>query len=93
MIVSLGIGLSGRSAARLVEVARGRGREKLFESLRMEELPVRIGRSKKLAIRTHVKVILNLIIFKLNYFTTSKREYTIEYGSTVKRNYRSCRLQ
>ena len=45
----------------------------MFESLGMEELPVRIGRSKKLAIRTHVMVILNLIIFKLKYFTTSKR--------------------
>ena len=77
--------MSGRSAARLAEVARGRGREKLFESLRMEELPVRIGRSKKHAIWTHVKVILNLIIFKSKYFTTSERvihnirEYIILY--------------
>ena len=73
MIVSLGIGWSGRSAARLAEVEPGRGREMLFESLRMEELPVRIGRSKKLAILTHVKVIRNLIFFKLKYFTTSKK--------------------
>ena len=76
MIVSLGNGLSGRSAARLVEVAPGRGREMLFESLRMEELPVRIRSRRRSVILTHVKVILNLTFFKLKYFTTSKKSNT-----------------
>ena len=65
--------MSGRSAARLAEVEGGRGKEKLFESRRMGELPVRIRSRRKLAILTHVEVILNFIFFKLKYLTTSKR--------------------
>ena len=52
-------GPHGASVARPAEVEPGRGREKLFKSQRMEELPVRIGRRENLATLSRVKVILN----------------------------------
>ena len=71
--MSLGIGLSGRSAAQLAEAASGQEKETLFESQRMEELPVRIRSRRRRVILTRVEVILNFIFFKLKYLTTSKR--------------------
>ena len=59
LTAKLRTGPHGPSAARPAEVEPGRGREKLFKSQRMEELPVRIGRRKNLARLSHVKVIWN----------------------------------
>ena len=59
LTAKLRTGPYGASVARPAEVEPGRGREKLFKSQRMEELPVRIGRRKNLARLSHVKVIWN----------------------------------
>ena len=60
LTAELRTGPYGASVARPAEVAEpGQGREKLFKSQRMEELPVRIGRRKNLARLSHVKVIWN----------------------------------
>merc|ERR1719370_1855070 len=58
LTAKLRTGPHGASAARPAEVEPGRGREKLFKSQRMEELPVhsRIRRRKNLARLSHVKV-------------------------------------
>ena len=59
LTAKLRTGPYGASVARPAEVEPGRGREKLFKSQRMEELPVRIWRRKNLARLSHVKVIWN----------------------------------
>merc|ERR1712013_642866 len=55
LTAKLRTGPHGASVARPAEVEPGRGREKLFKSQRMEELPVGIWRRKNLARLSHVK--------------------------------------